>query len=83
MHRLEDLSDEEKRKKDIGNTEYETLRDWLKKLLGDKITGVNTSARLKSSPAALVQSEYGMSPTMQRYMKAQMTSQVQNTLDSC
>ena len=46
--------------------------DWLKSALTGKVTKVEVSTRLTDSPAALVQGAYGMSPTMQRYMKAQV-----------
>jgi hypothetical protein len=51
------------------------LCDWLKDKLGSvnkELTKVDLSSRLTSSPAALVQGAYGMSPTMQRYMRAQV-----------
>ncbi|CAM9801989.1 unnamed protein product [Chrysoparadoxa australica] len=68
-----DLSKDEDEKKEAEkkSEELEGFRDWLKSTLDNKITKVEVSTRLVDSPAALVQSAYGMSPTMQRYMKAQ------------
>lgn len=66
-----DLSDDEKKEKDQANEEFEGLRKWLKGVMGDKITRVEVSSRLVDSPATLVQSEYGVSPTMQKYLRAQ------------
>lgn len=48
------------------------FRQWLSEQLGEKrVQKVEVSRRLVDSPAALVQSAYGMSPTMARYMRAQ------------
>ncbi|KAG5191129.1 heat shock protein 90 [Tribonema minus] len=68
-----DLGDaeEEKREKAIKSEETEEFREWLKKAVDSKVQKVEVSTRLVDSPATLVQSAYGMSPTMQRYMKAQ------------
>jgi len=45
---------------------------WLEGQLKAKdVAKVSVSSRLTDSPAALVQGAYGMSPTMQRYMRAQ------------
>jgi molecular chaperone HtpG len=63
-------SAEEKREKDKQNEEMETLRVWMKTVLGDRITKVEASTRLVDSPATLIQSEYGVSPNMQRYYRA-------------
>ena len=66
-----DLSDDEKKEKDEANETYESVRLWIKKVLGDRITKVEVSTRLVDSPATLVQSEYGVSPNMQKYLRAQ------------
>ena len=66
-----DLSDEEKREKEYKNEDTEAFRNWIKKLLGDRITRVEASTRLVDSPATIVQSEYGISPNMQKYLRAQ------------
>merc|ERR1740139_1777799 len=47
------------------------VKDYLETALAGKVQKVKMTDQLTDSPAALVQSAYGMSPTMQRYMKAQ------------
>ncbi len=64
-------SEEEKKEKELKNEEISSLRNWIKDILGDRITKVEASTRLIDSPATLVQSEYGVSPNMQRYLKTQ------------
>jgi heat shock protein beta len=61
-----------KKKKQESYVEYQQLCDWLKdKVSQGELSKVDISTRLTTSPAALVQGAYGMSPTMQRYMRAQ------------
>ena len=43
----------------------------MRKTLDGKIVRVEVSTRLVDSPATLVQSEYGVSPNMQKYLRAQ------------
>ena len=47
------------------------IREFLEVHLSGKVQKVTISTLLTGSPAALVQGAYGVSPTMQRYMKAQ------------
>jgi len=64
--------DEETKKKNEEATE--SLKDtmaFLETILSGKVQKVQVSNLLTDSPAALVQGAYGVSPTMQRYMKAQ------------
>ena len=68
---IDDVTEEEKKEKERKNSEFEGFRTWMKSILGEKITRVEVSARLVDSPATLVQSEYGMSPSMQKYLRAQ------------
>jgi heat shock protein beta len=67
----QDLTEDEKTEKLKKNEDSEALRDWMKSILGERITRVEVSSRLVDSPATLVQSEYGVSPTMQKYLRAQ------------
>jgi heat shock protein beta len=67
-----DLTEEEKQSKQQQNEDSEKFRTWLRDLLGEKVTRVEASARLVDSPATLVQSEYGVSPSMQKYLRAQV-----------
>ena len=68
---LDDLSEEEKKEKEEKNEDFEGLRTWMQKVLVGKIVRVECSTRLVDSPATLVQSEYGVSPNMQKYLRAQ------------
>ena len=74
----DDLSDDEKKKKEKSNNDYEDLRNYIKKVLGDKITRVECSTRLVDSPATIVQSEFGVSPNMQKYLRAQAVVDTDN-----
>lgn len=69
----QDLSEEEKKEKEQKNEDSEALRNWMKGILGQKIQRVEASSRLVDSPATLVQSEYGVSPNMQKYLRSQAT----------
>ena len=70
---LEDIfKDDDDDDDDAGD--LERVLDFLKDHLGKKITGAKVSKRLTSSPAALVEGAYGMSPVMRRYMQAQATT---------
>jgi len=69
---LEDEEDEEtKQKKETLSETFKSLLEYLEVELADKVNKVVISDLLSESPAAIVQGEYGMSPSMQRYMKAQ------------
>jgi heat shock protein beta len=72
-------TEEDKQKMEDFAKEYEPLATWLKKSLGERVQKVQISDRLVDSPALLVQGEWGMSPSMQRYMKAQTTSSQQDS----
>ena len=67
----QDLTEDEKKEKEEKNQDLEKFRNWMKDCLGEKITRVEVSTRLVDSPATLVQSEYGVSPSMQKYLRAQ------------
>merc|ERR1719160_1813214 len=70
-----EMSDAEKEKQNLTNTEFEPLLKWMAATLGpDRAKEVKLSTRLTDSPAVLVQAEWGMSPTMQRYMRAQASA---------
>jgi len=73
---LDDSSDKEsseskQKEEDALNEKFSSVIAYLETELVDKIQSVKVSTLLTESPAALVQGAYGMSPTMQRYMKAQ------------
>jgi len=68
------MTETEKQEKESIEKEFEGVQEFLKKKLGEKVQKVTLSDRLVDTPAMLVQGEWGMSPMMQRYMKAQATS---------
>merc|ERR1712232_555173 len=63
--------EEKKAKQEKLNEDFKATTEFLEALLQGKISKAQVTTLLTSSPAALVQGAYGMSPTMQRYMKAQ------------
>ncbi|KAL7573079.1 hypothetical protein ACA910_018765 [Epithemia clementina (nom. ined.)] len=63
-------AEKEKKKQEL-QAQFKPLVEYLEPLLRSKVEKVIVSSDLVSSPAALVQGAYGMSPTMQRYMRAQ------------
>ena len=70
--RLDDDNDDEKKKKvEMLTSEFKPTIEFLETILAGKVQKVKVSADLVDSPAALVQGAYGVSPTMQRYMRAQ------------
>eukprot|EP00927_Polykrikos_kofoidii_P019787 TRINITY_DN19278_c0_g1_i1.p1 TRINITY_DN19278_c0_g1~~TRINITY_DN19278_c0_g1_i1.p1 ORF type:complete len:777 (+),score=142.75 TRINITY_DN19278_c0_g1_i1:204-2333(+) len=71
-------TEEEQLEWELVMKEFEPLATWVKDQLGDRIQKVVISDRLVDSPASLVQDEWGMSPMMQRYMKAQTGASAQD-----
>uniref|UniRef100_A0A7S4D4B0 Histidine kinase/HSP90-like ATPase domain-containing protein n=1 Tax=Heterosigma akashiwo TaxID=2829 RepID=A0A7S4D4B0_HETAK len=72
---LGDVGEEEKAKIEEAEKDFEATMEWLGKLFEKKVKSVKLSTKLTESPAALTQAAYGMSPSMQRYMKAQAVAQ--------
>mmetsp|Transcript_27938 Transcript_27938/g.67981 ORF Transcript_27938/g.67981 Transcript_27938/m.67981 type:complete len:740 (+) Transcript_27938:76-2295(+) len=66
-----DDDEDSKKKKEELNREYVDVISYLETTLSGSLEKVTVSDLLTDSPAALVQGAYGMSPSMQRYMKAQ------------
>jgi len=69
-----EMSEEEKEKSEAAKKTFEQTCTFIKDTLGDSVDKVEVSSRLTSSPSALVQPQWGMSPQMQRFMKAQAAS---------
>lgn len=69
--KLDDDDEEAAKKKEELNRENVDVISYLETILTGKVEKVTVSDLLTDSPAALVQGAYGMSPSMQRYMKAQ------------
>ena len=72
---LGETTDEEKKEAEEAKESYKATTDFLKAQLGDRVDKVEVSARLEESPSALVQPQWGMSPQMQRFMRAQAAAQ--------
>eukprot|EP00545_Synedropsis_sp_CCMP1620_P006797 CAMPEP_0119025512 /NCGR_PEP_ID=MMETSP1176-20130426/33865_1 /TAXON_ID=265551 /ORGANISM="Synedropsis recta cf, Strain CCMP1620" /LENGTH=772 /DNA_ID=CAMNT_0006981059 /DNA_START=19 /DNA_END=2337 /DNA_ORIENTATION=- len=66
-----DDDEETSKEKEASTEEFKATIEYLETLLSGKVQKVAVSNLLVDSPAALVQGAYGVSPTMQRYMKAQ------------
>lgn len=80
--KLDKEEDEETKKKKADlQEEYRQVTTYLETLLSGKVQKVIVSDQLTDSPAALVQGAYGMSPTMQKYMKAQAVASGSNAGD--
>lgn len=56
---------------EVAKEDFKPTCEFIKKVLGKAVDKVDVSSRLTSSPSALVQPQWGMSPQMQRFMKAQ------------
>ncbi|CAB9516865.1 shock protein HSP 90 [Seminavis robusta] len=77
--KLDGEDDEEtKKKKEQLEEEFKVVKEYLEGILKGKVQKVVISDLLTDSPAALVQGAYGMSPSMQRYMKAQAVASGQD-----
>ena len=76
----DDKDEVSKKEKEEATEALTDLIDYLEMELSDKVKGVKVSNLLTESPAALVQGAYGMSPTMQRYMKMQSVAMGEGSL---
>merc|ERR1739845_117023 len=68
---IEEKDEDAKKKKKELSEKYSKVIEYLQVELTGLVEKVVTSTLLTASPAALVQGAYGVSPSMQRYMKAQ------------
>eukprot|EP00871_Galdieria_phlegrea_P004852 jgi/Galph1/5368/GphlegSOOS_G4010.1 len=69
---LPELKEEGKKKEEEEAVkEMEPLTKWMSELLQKRISKVVTSSLLTDSPCAVVQSKMGVSPTMERFLRAQ------------
>ncbi|XWS75867.1 hypothetical protein CRYUN_Cryun01aG0128700 [Craigia yunnanensis] len=66
-----DLGDKNEEKEKVTKEEFGKTCDWIKKRLGEKVSSVQISNRLSSSPCVLVSGKFGWSANMERLMKAQ------------
>lgn len=66
--------------KETAEKDLEGVIDFLKEVLGKDVEDVSVSMSLTDSPAVLRQGQFGMSPTMQRYMQAQSVGAESNPM---
>jgi len=76
--KLDEGDEESAKKKEELNRENIDVINYLETILSGKVEKVTVSDLLTDSPAALVQGAYGMSPSMQRYMRAQTVASGQD-----
>jgi len=77
----ESVAEEAKAQRESAAKDYEDVIEWLEETLkGKEVSKVEISTKLTDSPAALTQGAYGMSPTMQRYMRAQAVASGQEDM---
>jgi len=69
-----DDAEDKKEKKEEMQKDFTKVLEFLQKTLGAKVSKAEVSISLSDSPAMLAQGEYGMSPQMQKYMKARATA---------
>ncbi|KAA3469905.1 heat shock protein 83 [Gossypium australe] len=69
--KLDEESEDEKKKRDEKKKSFENLCKTIKEILGDKVEKVVVSDRIVDSPCCLVTGEYGWTANMERIMKAQ------------
>jgi TNF receptor-associated protein 1 len=65
-----DASDDDNPKEKLNKEQVDTLSGWIKKILGDKVDAVRESKRLVDSPAIIVNTDQGMTTSMQKVMQA-------------
>lgn len=74
---LNDLkTDEEKKEDEAFKEEYKDVTEFMTSLLSDKVGKVTISEKLTESASTITQSSFGISPTMERYMKEVGASQM-------
>lgn len=76
---LKDLKSEDEKKEDEALKEdFKATTEFMTSLLSDKVGKVATSDKLTESASTITQSSFGLSPTMERYMKEVGASNVAN-----
>jgi heat shock protein beta len=67
----DETKDESGEKPALSETELEPLCKWIGELFKESVENVKVSKRLTDSPMAISQGTYGMSPTLERFMRTQ------------
>ena len=70
------LDNSEPKTEDSSNKEYDELFKFIKDVLGDRIDKVTLSNRIVTSPCVLTSNQFGLSANMERILKAQALSKV-------
>ena len=70
------LDNSESKTEDSSNKEYDELFKFIKDVLGDRIEKVTLSNRIVTSPCVLTSNQFGLSANMERILKAQALSKV-------
>mmetsp|Transcript_10625 Transcript_10625/g.19646 ORF Transcript_10625/g.19646 Transcript_10625/m.19646 type:complete len:802 (-) Transcript_10625:101-2506(-) len=73
-------TEEEKKAAEEAKTDLESTTAFLKKHFGKRIQDASVSNRLTESPSALLQPSWGVSPMMQKFMKAQAAAAGQDAM---
>jgi heat shock protein beta len=77
-----DLTEAERREKQLSNDNLQPFRDWMCNILGGRVSKVEVSSHLVDSPAVVVQSEHGLSPSMQKYIRQQSVASMEAAGDA-
>jgi heat shock protein beta len=78
---LGEQSDAEKEAESAAKEEFKPTCEYLKEVLGMQVDKCEVSARLTKAPCALVQPQWGVSPQMQRFMRAQAAAAGTDEMD--
>jgi len=78
---LGEQSDAEKQADSAAKEDFKEVCEYLKETLGMQVDKCEVSARLTKAPCALVQPQWGVSPQMQRFMRAQAAAAGTDEMD--
>jgi molecular chaperone HtpG len=78
-----DMTEDQKKEIEELKKDNETLCAKIKEILGDKVTKVQVSDHIVDTPCILVADQYGLTPTMEKILKAQaLRNPMQNQMKS-
>ena len=78
---LGEQSDAEKQADSAAKEDFKQVCEYLKETLGMQVDKCEVSSRLTKAPCALVQPQWGVSPQMQRFMRAQAAAAGTDEMD--